>query len=63
MRILSLFPLTLSVLPLAALAQQPSQPGPAATTPADDPDTAAEGEAEHEAIPFTPEEILRLGNA
>ncbi|GBQ54134.1 type IV secretion protein DotH [Komagataeibacter xylinus] len=60
-RILSLFPLTLSVLPLAALAQQPSQPGPAATTPADDPDTAAEGEAEHEAIPFTPEEILRLG--
>jgi len=62
MKSLFLFPLALILSPVAAYAQQVGAPGaPPAPVSAPDPAQQAETAAEHDAIPFTPDEIRRLG--
>lgn len=62
MKLLHILPVALFLLPSLAAAQDAPQAIPilpVATT--SDPAHEAEDDAEHDAIPFTPEEILRLG--
>lgn len=61
MKLLHFLPVALFLLPPLASAQEAPQTGPARVATAPDPAQEAEDDAEHDAIPFTPEEILRLG--